>query len=171
MGFLGNLFGNKQRIVMSQLPKVEAEVGHCVADFKDRTQLSHALIFAIMQAIAVRLYVQDIGVAKTRAHFEQLVKMITDDGIIGEDQYTNFSQSTNFGSPEIPPEFLPHTTELNAILWKLSNDLVARGYQIETVACALETLSFKVAGKAGGPFYAVGLLMTSLKELRAGVYG
>jgi hypothetical protein len=71
--------------------------------------------------------------------------MITDDGIIREDQYTNFNQSTNFGSPEIPPEFLPHTTELNAILWKLSNDLVARSYQIKTVACGLETLSFKVA--------------------------
>ena len=137
--------------------------GGCYGNFW--TKLSYALIFPIMQAIAVRLYVQDFGVAGTRTHFERLVKMLTDDGTIREDQFKNF------GSPEIPPQDLPDTTELNAILWKLSNDLVARGCQIETVASALVNISLKAATKSGRPLYAAGLLMTSLKELRAGVYG
>jgi hypothetical protein len=165
MGIFSNLFGGKQRSVMAQLPQVESAVGNCVADFKDRTKLSYALIFPIMQAVAVRLYVQDFGVEGTRQHFERLVKLLTDDGTIREDQYKSFE------SPEIPPQDLPHTTVLNAILWQLSNALVARGYEIETVASALVNISLKAATKSGGPIYAVGLLMTSLKELRSGVYG
>jgi hypothetical protein len=71
-----------QRIIMSQLPQVERAVVNCAADFKDRTKLSYALIFPIMQATAVRLYVQDFGVAGALTHFEGLVKMLTDDGTI-----------------------------------------------------------------------------------------
>jgi hypothetical protein len=160
MGIFSNLFGGRQRSVMAQLPQVESAVGNCVADFKDRTNLSYALIFPIMHRVAVQLYVQDFGVAGTRTHFERLVKTLTEDGTIREDQYKNF------GSPEIPPEDLPRTTELSAILWNLANDLVARGCQMETVASALVNISLKAATQCGGGHYAAGLLMTSLKELR-----
>ena len=70
MGIFSNLFGGKQRSVMAQLPQVESAVGNCVADFKDRTKLSYALIFPIMLAVAVWLYVQVFGVEGTRQHFE-----------------------------------------------------------------------------------------------------
>ncbi len=149
---------------MAQLPQVESAVGNCVADFKDRTKLSYALIFPIMQAVAVRLFIQDFGVEGTCIHFERLVKILTEDGTIRESQFKNFR------SPEVPPEHLPHTTELNAILWKLANDLVARGYLRETVASALVNISLKAATKSSFPLYSAGLLLTSLKELRSGVY-
>jgi hypothetical protein len=162
MGIFGNLFGGKQRTVASQLSQVEAAVGNCVADFKDRTKLSYVFIFSIMQTLAVRLYVQEYGVVAARFHFERLVKMLTDKGTIREDQYKNFR------SPEIRPQDFPHTTELYAILWKLSNDLVAQGCPIHTVAAALVDISIKAAARSGDGFYAAGLLMVSLKELRAG---
>lgn len=165
MGIFGNFFGSKQSseqdTVMSQLPAVESAVGHCIADFKDRTKLSYAYIFPIMQAIAVKLYVQDFGLQATRLHYEQLVKSLTADGSIREDQFKSFA------SPEIPPEDLPHTTELNALLWKLANDLVARGIKMETVSGALVNISLRAATKSVDPYYAAGLLMTSIKELRA----
>jgi hypothetical protein len=154
----------KQQSVMPQLPQVESAVGNCVADFEERTKLSSVLILPIMQAVAVRLFIQDFGVEGTRIHFERLVKILTEDGTIRESQFKNFR------SPEVPPENLPHTTELNAILWKLANDLVARGYLRETVASALVNISLKAASKSGFPPLAAGLLLTSLKELRSGVY-
>jgi hypothetical protein len=161
MGIFGNLFG-KQRTVVPQLSQAEAAIGNCVADFKDRTKLSYVFIFSIMQALAVRLYVQEYGVVAARFHFERLVKMLTDKGTIREDQYKNFR------SPEIRPQDLPHTTELDAILWKLSNDLVAQGCPVHTVAAALVNISIRAAARSGDGFYAAGLLMVSLKELRAG---
>jgi hypothetical protein len=166
MGIFDQIFRRRQQAtVMSQLPQVEAAVANCVADFKERTKLSYAHIFPIMQDVAVRLFVTDFGVQATRNHFEQLFKSFTDDGAAREDQYKNF------GTPEIRPEELPHTTELNAILWRLSNDLVARGCQMETVASALINISMKAALKSGGPLYGIGLLFSSVKRLRAGVYG
>jgi hypothetical protein len=45
MGFFGNLFGRNQRDIWSLIGEVETAVRNCVADFKDRTQLSNALIF------------------------------------------------------------------------------------------------------------------------------
>src|SRR5947209_5797158 len=118
MGIFGNLFGSKQRTVISQLSQAEAAFGNCVADFKDRTKLSYVFIFPIMQALAVRLYIREYGVVAARFHFERLVKIWTEDGTIREDQFKNF------GSPEVSQQELPYATELDAILWKLSNDLV-----------------------------------------------
>ena len=80
MGIFGNLFGGKQRTVISQLSQVKAAVGNCVAAFKDRTKLSVVFIFPIMQALAVRLYVQEYGVVAARFHFERIVKALTDKG-------------------------------------------------------------------------------------------
>lgn len=166
MGFFGKLFGGGQHALRSQLPEVEAAIAHCIADFKKRTGLSYAHIFPIMQSIGVRLYVKDFGPQATRDHFERFVKTLTEDGTrLREDQFKNFR------TPEIQPDELPHTTELNAILWRLSNDLVARGCQMETVAHALINVSFISALKSNGREYGLGLLMVSLKELRAGVCG
>jgi hypothetical protein len=80
MGIFGNLFGGEQRTVISQLSQVEAAVGNCVAAFKDRTKLSVVFIFPIMQALAVRLYVQEYGVVAARFPFERIVKALTDEG-------------------------------------------------------------------------------------------
>jgi hypothetical protein len=168
MGFFVNLFGRNQRDIWSLIGEVETAVRNCVADFKDRTQLSNALIFPVMQALAVRLYVQELGISATSAYFENVLRTLMKDGNIKQ------SQIDTFASPEIPPEFLPRTTELNALLWKLSNELAARGYDTSIVAGALVNISTEAAERSlgeFGSFYAAGLVLVSLKELRAGVYG
>jgi hypothetical protein len=117
-----------------------------------------------MQATGVRLFIQDFGTAGTRTHFERLVKTFTEDGTLKESQFNNFR------TPRIPAQDLPHSTELNDILWKLTDDLVARGFETETIAGALVNVSGKIAInmiEAGGGLYAAGLVITSLKELRA----
>jgi hypothetical protein len=114
----------------------------------------------------VRLYVQELGISATSAYFENVLRTL--DGNIKQ------SQLDTFASPEIPPEFLPRTTELNALLWKLSNELAARGYDTTMVAGALVNISTEAAERSlgeFGSFYAAGLVLVSLKELRAGVYG
>jgi hypothetical protein len=168
VGFLRNLFGRSQSDLWSRIAEVESAVRSCVADFKDRTQLSYALIFPIMQAVAVRLYVQELGVSGTAAYFENVLRVHMRDRNIKQ------SQIDTFASPEIPPEFLPRTTELNAFLWKLANELAARGYDTTIVAGALVNISMEGAERSlehFGSFYAAGLVMVSLKALRAGVYG
>jgi hypothetical protein len=169
MGIFGSLFGSKssasgQSTVQAQLPEVEAVLGRCIVDFHDRTNLHYMLIFPIMHKVAVKLFVEDFGVQSALTQYEQLVASLTSDGTIRESQFKSF------GWPDVSPQDVPHTNELDAQLWKLARDLIARGILKETVAAALVFTALRAASKGLDPLVSAGFLITTLKELRAGVY-
>jgi hypothetical protein len=169
MGIFGSLFGSKsptpgQSTVQAQLPEVEAVLGRCIVDFHDRTNLHYMLIFPIMHKMAVKLFVEDFGIQTALKHYERLVAMLTSDGTIRESQFKSF------GWPDVSSQDVPHTNELDAQLWKLARDLIARGILKETIASALVNIALRAASKGLDPLVSIGFLITTLKELRAGVY-
>jgi hypothetical protein len=168
MGIFGSLFGSKppttpQNTVQAQLPEVEAVLGSWIVDFSDRTNLQYLLIFPIMHKMAVKLFVEDFGVQSALKHYEHLVASLTSGGTISESSFKSF------GWPDVPPEDVPHTKELDAQLWKLARDLIGRGILKETIASALVSIAMRGAFK-GNPLVSAGFLITTLKELRAGMY-
>jgi hypothetical protein len=152
-----------QNTVEAQLPEVEAVLGRWIVDFHDRTNLHYVLIFPIMHKMAVKLFVEDFGIQAALKHYERLVAMLTSDGTIRESQFESF------GWPDLPPEDVPHTKELDAQLWKLARDLIGRGILKETIASALVSIAMR-EGLKGNPLVSAGFLITTLKELRAGIY-
>jgi hypothetical protein len=169
MGIFGSLFGRTspvsgQSTVQAQLPEVKAVLGRCIVDFHDRTNLHYMLIFPIMHKVAVKLFVEDFGVQSALKQYEQLVASLTSDGTIRESQFTSF------GWPDVSPEDVPHTNELDAQLWKLARDLIARGILKETIAGALVNTALIATAKGLDPLVSAGFLITTLKELRAGVH-
>lgn len=168
MGIFGSVFGSKspesgQSTVLAQLPEVEAVLGRWIVDFHDRTSLHYVLIFPIMHKMAVKLFVEDFGVQSALKHYEQLAASLTSGGTIRESQFESF------GWPGVPPKDVPHTNELDAQLWKLARDLIARGILKETIASALVNTALGAASKLD-PLLSAGFLITTLKELRTGVH-
>jgi hypothetical protein len=168
MGIFGNPFGSKspasgQSIVLAQLPEVEAVLGRCIVDFHDRTSLHYVLIFPIIHKMAVKLFVEDFGVQNALKHYEHLVASLTSDGTIRESQFTSFRW------PVVSPKDVPRANELDAQLWKLARDLIARGILKETIASALVNTAVR-AGLGLDPLVSVGFLITTMKELRMGVH-
>jgi hypothetical protein len=169
MAIFGSLFGSKspesgQSTGLAQLPEVEAVLGRCIADFHDRTNLHYVLIYPIMHKMAVKLFVDDFGVQSALKHYEHLVASFTSDGTIRESQFKNF------GWPDVSPQDVPHTKELDAQLWKLARDLIARGILKEAIATALVNIALRATSRGFNPLVSVGFLITTLKELRAGVH-
>jgi hypothetical protein len=148
--------------VQSQLPEVEARLGGSVVDFQDRTKLSYVLIFPVMHKVAVKLFVEDFGIAASLKHYENLVASFTSEGTIRESQFKSF------GWPQVSPEDVPHVQELDAELWRLARSLIARGTLKEVIASALVNIALRAASKGIDPLVSVGFLIIVLKELRAG---
>ena len=132
--------------------------------FPDRTKLHYVLIFPIMHKMAVKLFVEDFGIEAALKHYEHLVASLTSDGTIRENQFKNFAW------PDVSPQDVPHTHELDALLWKLARDLIARGILKETIASALVNIALRAASKGLDPLISAGYLITALKELRAGLH-
>jgi hypothetical protein len=172
MGIFGSLFGSKspasgQSTVQAQLPEVEAVLGRFIVDFHDRTNLHYVLIFPIMHKVAVKLFVEDFGVQSALKQYEDLVASLASHTTIRESQFKSF------GWPDVSPQDVPHTNELDAQLWKLARDLIARGILKEAIAGALVFTALRAASKGLdplGPLVSAGFLITALKELRAGVH-
>ncbi len=161
---LDKLPASGKSTVLAQLPEVEAVLGRFIVDFHDRTRLHYVLIFPVVHKIAVKLFVEDFGVQSALKHYEQLVASLTSGGTIRESQFKSF------GWPEAPPHEAPHTIDLDAQLWKLARDLIARGILKETIASALVNTALRGALGIDPAFLSVGYFITVLKELRAGVY-
>jgi hypothetical protein len=165
MSILGKLFGSKPKsIAQAQLPEVEAALTQHIADFQDTTRLHNVLVCPILHKVAVKLFVEDFGAPSTLKQYERLVASFTSDGTFRESQFSSF------GWPDVPPEEASHTSELDALLWKIARGLIARGILKETIGGALVNIALKVASKGINPFISVGFLVTVLKEIRAGVY-
>jgi hypothetical protein len=167
MGIFGSLFGKSpastQSTVQAQLPEVEALLGRWIVDFHDRTTLHFILIVPVMHKMAVRLFVEDFGVQTALKHYENLVGLLTSNGTIRESQFKSF------GWPEVPAQDVPHVNELDAQLWECGRHLIGCGILKETVPNALVGIAMK-AGSGLDPLLSAGFLITTLKELRAGVY-
>ena len=134
-----------------------------MVDFQDRTKLSYVLIFPVMHKVAVKLFVEDFGIAATLKHYESLVAAFTSEGTIRESQFKSF------GWPDVPSQDVPRANEFDAQLWKRSRDLIARGILKETIASALVNTALR--GASGlDPLLSVGFLIITLKDLRTGVY-
>jgi hypothetical protein len=152
-----------QNTVQAQLPEVEDVLGRWIVDFHDRTNLHYVLIFPIIHKMAVKLFVEDFGIQAALKHYERLVAMLTSDGTIRESQFESF------GWPDVPPEDVPHRDKLDAQLWGLARDLIARGILKETIVNALIGITMR-EGSKGNPLISAAFLITTLKELRAGVH-
>jgi hypothetical protein len=169
MGIFDRLFGSRSSASgkstgKSQLPEVEASLGRTVVDFHDRTKLHYVLIFPVVHKMAVKLFVEDFGIGATLKHYESLVALFTSGRTIRESQFKSF------GWPEVPPENVSHTQELDAELWRLARSFIASGILKETIATALVNVAVTAAAKGLDPLVSVGFLITILKELRAGMY-
>src|SRR5258708_35323411 len=97
-----------------------------------------------MHKMAVKLFVEDFGVQSALKHYEHLVASLSSDGTIRESQFKSF------GWPDVPPEAVPHTKELDAQLWSLARDLIGRGILKETIASALVSIAMR-EGLKGNP--------------------
>src|SRR5260370_1264017 len=147
-----------QSTVQAQLPEAEAVLGSWIVDFHGRTNLRFILIFPIVHKLAVKLFVEDFGVQSTLKHYEHLVASLTSGTTISESSFKSF------GWPDVPPDDVPHTKELDTQLWKLARDLIGRGILKETIASALVSIAMRGASQ-GNPLVSAGFLITTLKEL------
>jgi hypothetical protein len=117
-----------------------------------------------MHKMAVKLFVEDFGIEAALKSCERLVASLTSDGTIRENQFKRFTW------PDVSPEDVPHTHELDALLLELARDLIARGILKETIANALVNIALGAASKGLDPLISAGFLITALKELRAGLH-
>lgn len=169
MSVFGRLFGKEGSVgrepsdTRSQIPHVESIIKPRIADFQARTNVHYILIFPVMHKVAVRLMVEDFGVDVALRQYEDLVASITSDGIVRESQYKNF------GWPEVPRHEVAHVQELDAMLWRLTRDLIGQGFLKEAIAQALLSIAMTASAKMDA-LLGTGFLISILKELRAGIY-
>jgi hypothetical protein len=142
-----------------ELNAILVPLGKEVADFKDRTQLSHTHILRAVNAIGIKLLVQARGVDSVRL----LYRVIIDDF----DAIGGLPVASHLGieKPSAPPELI---AELNVLLWKIANDMIAKGKPVEHVAQAYTALATMVAERVtgGDPWLAKYLIAEAARELR-----
>jgi hypothetical protein len=68
-----------------------------------------------------------------------------------------------------PQQDVAHANKLDVQFWKLARDLIGRGILKQTIATALFSTALR-EGFKGNPLVSVGFLITTIKELRAGVH-
>jgi hypothetical protein len=115
-----------------------------------------------MHKMGVKLFVEDCGVQFALKLYENAVASLSSKGY-------RESQFKSWGWPDVPSEDVPHTKELDAQLWKLASDSIARGTLKQTIATALFFVAMRECFE-GKPLVSAGFLIATLKELRAGVY-
>jgi hypothetical protein len=157
------LIGSSEDTVRAQLPAVEDIVKTCVVEFHDSTKLTFVLIVPVLHQTAVKLYIEDFGVDVALRRYEAIVKSLTSDGTIREDQFKNFHW------PKVPNHEADNVQKFDALLWKLARDLVGQGFLKEAIALAFFNVATTASTKMDG-LLAAGFVLTVLKELRAGVY-
>jgi hypothetical protein len=174
MSFFQSLFGSRAASgTQNSSPSVSPDyvqqsinlLAERVADFKDKTSLSYALILPALQQLGVRLLVQAQGIEFTKKHYSSMIRTLQEgpNGI-------RLSIFDNFNNPEIPADELQHHIELNTLLWKSVNELTARGYDLESISHACFTLATEAATKALDGLYAMGIIVACYRELEAGKY-
>lgn len=139
-----------------------------VCDFKDATKMSWALILPAVQKLSIRLFIRARGRESTQRLLEFMIRKME------EERGIRSSVFENFGDPEVPPEDLPKLADLNALLWAVANDAIAKGRPVEHVAQAFSgfvgLVGSRVMEGQFGEFYAAGLLHTSYKQFKAGEF-
>ncbi|MBH5370451.1 hypothetical protein [Bradyrhizobium glycinis] len=154
---------SSQSMVRTQSTEVEAELRRFLSDFKDRTKLHAALIFPVMFKVAVKLFIEDFGAEVALRQYEALVASLTSDGMIRENQYTNFNW------PQIDANDAPLVKELDTLLWRFVRELTGRGYLKEAIAKAILDTAMQASTEMNA-LVSAGYLITIVKELRAGIY-
>ena len=91
-----------------------------------------------------------------------------------EERGIRASAFRNFNDPEVSPEDLPQLANLNALLWKVANEALAKGRPVEHVAQAFSgfvgLVGSQVMEGQFGEFYAAGLLHASYRQFQSGAF-
>jgi hypothetical protein len=164
MGFFQDLFGiGKKRDVRQttddELNAILVPLRDAVADFKDRTQISHTHILPAINAIGVKLLVQSRGLESAQRLYRAMINDLDSRGGMAVGSHIGISK------PPVAPEMI---AELNAMLWKIANDRIAAGKPTEHVAQAYYSLATMVAERAGNgdPWLVKYLMAEAARELK-----
>jgi hypothetical protein len=127
-----------------------------IADFKDETRISWTVILPAVQKLSARLLVKSRGLESARRFYAKMM---------GEIDRTQNVPSGAFLGVQTPPSLPEHLAQVNALLWKFANDMIAKGYPIEHVAQAYGGFAIMVAEKVVDQQYATWLVIETNREL------
>ena len=128
-----------------------------VLDFKDATKISWLVILPAMNIMSARLLVKSRGLENTRRFYAHILAQhgpgqVPSGAILG------------VTTPSSPPE---HLAQANELLWKIANDLIAKGYPIEHIAQAFGGFVAMIGEKAVDALYVTTLMVETNKELQS----
>lgn len=160
MKLLKGLFKSKAQEQQSvdELNEVFVPIRDAILDFKDDTKISWTVILPATHMMSARLRVRSIGLQSTRQIYDELVRDRN------QSQKIPVSSIVEVRIPSYPPEQL---AQVNILLWKIANNLIAKGFPVENVARAFTAFANMVAAKAVDELYVTMLLRETYKELQS----
>lgn len=164
MGFLSGLLGGggkkpeDRQSTDDQLNAIMAPLRDQIADFKVRSNMSYTHIIPAINSVGVKLLVKSRGLESTQLLYRSIINNTDANGGIPVGSHM---------SVEKPPVLPEDIAELNDILWKNANDMIARGKPLEHVAQAYTAFAMTLAERAaqGDPWLMRLVLADSAREL------
>jgi hypothetical protein len=130
-----------------------------VADFKDRTKMSYSHLIPAINSVGVKLLVKSRGLESTQRLYRAMINDFDSKGGIPVGSHIGMNR------PPVGPEDI---AELNDMLWKNANNMIARGKPLEHVAQAYSAFAILLAERAasGDPWMVKFLLAEAARELK-----
>ena len=161
MGILQALFGRSRNYSASSgeiINAIMSPLGELVCDFKDETGICWTVIVPAVHTISARLSVQGLGLEATRDAFALNLKEREDESIIPSSAILGMTM------PPHPPEQL---AEVNILLWRFANDMIAKGHPVEFIAQAFGKFAIIAGKSAVDEIYVLAVMSTTCKELQS----
>jgi hypothetical protein len=170
MALFSSLFGGGPRrrdvreTTNEELDAILVPVRDQVVEFKDRTQVSYTHILPAAHDIGVRLLVQARGLESVRRLYSAMLDDMDSRGAIPVRSHLDINK------PPIAPE---HLAELNGMLWKVANQMIAKGHPVEHVAQAYTSFAMMVGGRiaSGDPWLVKYMMAQVFRDLSSDEYG
>jgi hypothetical protein len=164
MGFLKDLLGvgkkrDERQTTDDELNAILVPVLDQVADFKDRTKMSYTHLIPAINSVGVKLLVKSRGLGSTQRLYRAMINDFDSKGGIPVGSHIGMNK------PPVAPE---DVAELNDMLWKNANNMIARGKPLEHVAQAYTASAMLLAERVanGDPWMAKFLLAEAARELK-----
>lgn len=151
------VFQDQRNTTDEQLQSVLGSFQDEVNRFKRDTGVSWTVLLPALLKLSARLMVQSRGLDSTRRAYGAMLDHIDNTESIPTGAYIGVT------TPSSPPEQLAH---VNATLWGLANERIAKGHPVEHVAQAFATFATMAAERVVDKNYAIWLIIETSRELQ-----
>jgi hypothetical protein len=149
MGLFGGLFSahaapqrQPRRTTDQEINAVLVPLRDRLCDFNDNTGMGWVLILPAVQRIAIRLFIQVRGREATQRLLESQILGMAEERGIGPQ-----TACQNVLDPGGHPDQLAQLPNLEALLWRVATERIAKGSTVEHVAQAFSTFVLLVAAR------------------------